>query len=66
MIKGGSKYEGQIQVYTEQWNDVCGDNWGVEEMNIACRQQGYLPRSTLNFPIGRLTFLLLDRFHSLK
>ena len=45
-----------MQVYTEQWNDVCGDNWGVEEMEIACRQQGYLPKHPLNFPIGRLTF----------
>ena len=43
-------------MYTEEWNDVCGDNWGVEEMNVACRQQGYLPRHPLNFPIGRPSF----------
>jgi len=40
-IRGGSEFEGRVEIfndYTLTWGAVCGEDWGLEEAIVTCRE----------------------------
>ena len=47
LIPDGSSNYGTVRLcISDEFSEVCGDNWGVKETRVVCREFGYATNTT--------------------
>ena len=60
--KESHSYHGYVEVHVEGvWGTVCGESWGDQQSNVACRQLGYTGGLAYRPPKNISSPILMDR-----
>ncbi|XP_022110413.1 uncharacterized protein LOC110989982 isoform X2 [Acanthaster planci] len=52
LVNGSKPYEGRLEIFLNgTWGSVCGDQWGIHDAQVACRQLGF-PQAVAATPGG--------------